>query len=229
MRRWVAAAALLLLASPVPVRAEGQIWATASVTASLARRWRLNVEVQPRWERDVSEYTQTVARVQVGYTLPKTAIVWGGVEYHAPAGPTARAERRIWQAVTWAAHEGGWALGQRARLEERWLDGAPSLVLRARYQLRATHPLGRSPWGVIGVGELYVTVRGTRLGPSQGLDRGRLGAGMSRRLLPELAIEAGYFREYINRPAPLASQINNVLVANLAMRFPASIRARPAD
>ena len=126
-------------------------------------------------------------------------------------------------------HDGPWTLSQRARLEERWLDQAPSLVLRARYQLRATRPIRGGPWGVIGMGELFLTVRGTRLGPDQGVDRGRLGAGMSRRLAPQVAVEAGYVWEYINRPTPEPNAINGALAMNVAVRFPADIHTRPAD
>lgn len=229
-RRIVAMATLVAVGAPAAARAEGQAWVTASVTAALTGRLRVNLEVQPRWERDISEYTQTVARGQVGRVFSNTMIVWGGFEYHDPAGPTARREHRVWQSLSWTSRAGAWTLAQRARLEERSLALAPSLVLRARYQLRATRPLRpHSPWGVIAVGEMFVTLRGSSPGPSQGVDRGRLAGGLSRRLTPQLAIDAGYVREYVNQPAPTANQVNNSLVANVAMRFPATLRTRPAD
>jgi Protein of unknown function (DUF2490) len=223
-------AALGVLALPARARAEGRLWVTASMTASLAKAWRLNAEVSPRWERDVSEYTRTVLRAQVGRVLPRTLVVWGGFEYNDPVGPLARREDRLWQSLTWTSHVGSWALGQRARLEERFLDRAPSMALRTRYQLRATHAIGANgPWSVIAAGELFVTLRGTRLGPSQGLDRGRLTAGLSRRLTPELSVDVEYFREYIDRPHPVPDQINNTLAARFAMRVPPSVRGSRAD
>jgi hypothetical protein len=230
IRRVGVLAALALFGMPARLMAEGQIRATASLAASLASRWHVTVEVQPRWERDVSEYTQTVVRAEAGYQMPRAIFLWGGVEHHEPSSPTALREDRLWQAVTWTSHAGHWTFGHRARLEERWLALVPSVVLRGRYQLRTARPLGpHSPWGVIGVAELYVTLRGARPGPVQGIDRGRLAAGLSRRVSPRLTVETGYACEYINRPAPVPNHVNNILVANLAVRLPTAPHPAPAD
>ena len=80
-RRAVAALGVLplILALPSSARADTQLWVMASMTRSLSDQWRVNVEVAPRWERDVSDYSRTVmraqlARVQTSPRIMKVAV-----------------------------------------------------------------------------------------------------------------------------------------------------------
>jgi hypothetical protein len=75
------------LACAAPARADGQVWQMASVTKTLAVDWRLNVDFAPRWERDASDYSRSVLRVQVARVLE-------------PSSPSSRATDRG-RASTW--------------------------------------------------------------------------------------------------------------------------------
>jgi hypothetical protein len=208
------------LGSPVPARADGQLWVLASMSKSFAESWRVNVEVAPRWERDASDYSRTVMRAQVGKFLRKTLVVGGGYEFQNPASFYVRREHRIWQQVAVQQQAGGWLLSHRARLEERWLRNIDPLVVRARYQFRAGRPLGSSgDWTWFVIDELLVTVRGDDLVYPQGLDRHRLGAGIGRALSPHLTVETGYTWQAINRPGRIPVQNDHLFLVNLLARY----------
>ncbi len=113
---------------------------------------------------------QTELRVGLQHVVGRRFRVAAGgqVNHNSPYGPFPAAgpfgERRLWQHVLQDQRLGPIALQHRYRMEERWTErpvrpgaaGAPDVVfsLRARYQLRATLPLG--PAGAAHPG--YVTV-----------------------------------------------------------------------
>jgi len=210
----------LVLGPAAPASADGQLWLLASITKTVADVWRLNAEVAPRYEQDVSDYSRTVMRVQVSRLLGKRVWLGAGYEHHSPDAPYVRVENRIWQQVQIQHPAGGWTLSHRARIEERWLEFAQSMSMRARYQFRASHPFARgSRWSWLVLDELLVTTRGARLGPPQGFDRHRVGGGLSRALSAHVSVEGGYTWQYLNRPAPIPNQHDHFAVLSLLARY----------
>ncbi len=208
------------LACVVPAWADGQVWLLASVTKTLAVDWRLNVDFAPRWERDASDYSRSVLRVQIARVLGKQVTVGFGYEFTEPASAIVRRENRIWEQVQAQQRVGAWTLSHRGRLEQRWLHLAPSLVVRTRYQFRAAHPIAQSRvWSWLVLDEVLYTLRGTALGPAQGLDRHRLGGGISRVLSDHLTVEGGYTWQFLNRPRPLSNQHDHFAVLALLARY----------
>jgi len=209
-----------LLACAVPAWADGQVWFLASVTKTLAVDWRLNVDFAPRWERDASDYSRSVLRLQIARALGKQVTLGGGYEHTEPASPIVRRENRIWEQVQVQQQVGGWTLSHRGRLEQRWLRLAPSLVVRTRYQFRAAHPIAHSArWSWLVLDEVFYTLRGTALGPTQGFDRFRLGTGLSRVLSAHVTVEGGYTWQFINHPRPLSNQNDHLAVFALFARY----------
>jgi hypothetical protein len=205
---------------PAPARADGQLWVLLSVTRSFATDWRLSVEASPRWERDMSDYSRTALRTQLARAVSKSTALGAGFEFQEPAAAYNRRERRIWQQVQVQHDVRGWSLSHRARLEERWLQNADSVVVRTRYQLRASHPVATgSPWSWQVFQEFLYTLRGSRRASAQGVDRQRLGGGLSRAISPHLSVEGGYMWQYINRPEPSPGQVDHVLVTAASYRF----------
>jgi hypothetical protein len=204
----------------MPVWADGQVWLLASVTKTLAVDWRLNVDFAPRWERDASDYSRSVLRVQIARVLGKQVTVGVGYEFTEPASPIVRRENRFWEQVQVQQRVGAWTLSHRGRLEQRWLHLAPSLVVRTRYQFRAAHPIAQSrTWSWLVVDEVLYTLRGTALGPAQGLDRHRLGGGISRVLSEHVTLEGGYTWQFINRPRPLSNQHDHFAIFAFLARY----------
>ena len=67
--------------------------------------------------------------------------------------------------------------------------------------------------------EVFYTLRGTALGPTQGFDRHRLGGGISRVLSAHVTVEGGYTWQFINRPRPLPDQHDHLAVFSLFARY----------
>ena len=211
---------LAALAVPAPALADGQLWVLASMTKAFAEDWRLNVDVAPRWERDVSDYSRTVMRAQLARLVRKHVALGAGYEFQNPASVYVRREHRIWQQVQIQQPAGRWSLSHRARLEQRWLRGVDPLVLRTRYQFRAARPVGASPvWSWLLLDEVFYTVRGDDLVYPQGFDRHRLGTGIGRVLSPHLTAEWGYTWQAINRPGRIPVQHDHMIVFNLLARY----------
>lgn len=210
----------LVLGSGVPALADGQLWLLASVTKTIGEVWRLNAEVAPRWEQDVSDYSRTVLRTQVARRVGERVWLGAGYEHHSPDALYVRRENRVWQQVQILHPAGGWTLSHRARIEERWLEFAQEMSMRARYQFRASHPITRgSRWSWLVLDEVLVTTRGARLGPPQGFDRHRIGGGVGRTLNDHVSIEGGVTWQYINRPPPLRNQNDHWIVLSLLARY----------
>ena len=221
-RRAAAALCLLslVLALPSPARADTQLWVLASVTRSLSDQWRVNAEVAPRWERDASDYSRTVMRTQLARVFGGNVALGVGYEFQNPAAPYVRREHRIWQQVQAQQAAGRWTLSHRARLEQRWLREIDPLVLRARYQFRAAHPIGQSrAWSWLLLDEVLYTLRGDDRTYTQGLDRHRLGTGLGRVVSAHLSVESGYTWQVINRRGPIPVQHDHIIVFNVLTRY----------
>jgi hypothetical protein len=210
----------LLLVLPWSARADTQLWVMASMTRSLSDQWRVNAEIAPRWERDASDYSRTVMRAQLARVFAGNVAFGVGYEFQNPSAPYVRREHRIWQQVQIQQPAGRWSLSHRARIEQRWLRDIDPLVLRARYQFRASHPIGPSrAWSWLLLDEILYTVRGDDRAYTQGLDRHRLGSGLGRVLSPHLAIEGGYTWQVINRPGPIPVQHDHMILLNVLARY----------
>lgn len=211
---------LIILVLPSPAGADTQLWVMASITRSLSEQWRVNAEVAPRWERDVSDYSRTVMRAQLARVFGSSVALGVGYEFQNPSAPFVRREHRIWQQVQLQHSGRRWTLSQRVRFEQRWLRDIDPLVLRARYQFRASRPLGHSrAWSWLLLDEILYTVRGDDLAYRQGLDRHRLGSGLGRVLSPHLTIEGGYTWQVINRPGRTPEQHDHMIVLNVLARY----------
>lgn len=168
----------------------------------------------------MSDYSRTALRAQLARMVSKSVALGVGFEFQEPAATFTRRERRIWQQVQVQHQLAGWALSHRARVEERWLQYAESTVVRARYQVRAAHAVAEgSRWSWQVFDEVLYTLRGSRAGAAQGLDRQRLGGGLSRAISPHLTVEGGYMWQYVNRPASLPGQSDHALVTAASYRF----------
>ena len=154
--------------------------------------WRLNAEVAPRYEQDVSDYSRTVVRAQVSRLLGKRVWLGAGYEHHSPDAPV-RAPRephlaagadsascgRLDALIARAWRSAGWSSRSRCRCG-RGTSSAPvtrsrreSLVMAGARRAAGHHPRRAS-------------------GPPQGFDRHRVGGGLGRALSAHVSIEGGY-------------------------------------
>jgi hypothetical protein len=209
-----------LLGFPVPARADAQLWVLASMTKAIAEEWRINVDVAPRWERDVSDHSRTVLRSQLARFVRSNIAVGVGYEFQNPASFYVRREHRVWQQVAIQHTAAGWQLSHRARIEQRWLRDVDPLVVRTRYAVRAARYVDASRrWQWFVLDEAMYTVRGDDVVYPQGFDRNRLGAGVGRAVSPHLTLETGYTWQAINRQGRIPTQHDSMIVLNVLARY----------
>jgi hypothetical protein len=65
--------------------------------------------------------------------------------------------------------------------------------------LKVSKRIRQSKFSLVGYDELFVTLNTIRDGPSRGIDRNRVFAGLSYALSRRQSVECGYRVEYINR------------------------------
>lgn len=164
----------------------------------------------------------------------------GQVVHNSPYGPFPAAgafgERRLWQHVLQDQRLGPVALQHRYRMEERWTDrpvrsgsaGVPDVVfsLRARYQLKATLPLGAAgashPGYVSASEELFKSV-----GPhasSNLIDQNRAYVGLGVRWSRVLRGEVGYVEQRILRANGRQLEHGHTAQLSLGLTRPAARR-----
>ena len=202
---------------------ELQLWVSATTQGAIGGPYRLSAELHGRWSDNLQNYERTVLRLQAGRALTRHLTAWFGFEQNWPLAGRIPEEARIWQQVIFVQPAGIWALSHRARIEERFVDGADRMVPRFRYSLRATRPLqAEGPWGAVIAAEVFLQLRDAyregQLYPA-GFDRDRVQAGISRRLTHALAIEPAYILQFVNAPTPLPNRREHILQLQVVHRF----------
>ena len=66
------------------------------------------------------------------------------------------------------------------------------MIARTRYRLHAAHPLGSTPWYLVGSDEVFVNLNNQGEGPVSGFEQNRLFTGVGVHLGGHLRAELGY-------------------------------------
>ena len=137
----VASALLLLsLGSADATMSDIQVWPGASVNHGLGEDFGLHLQARGRFDDDVSETKDYLIRPFFTWRATEAVTLDLGYDYlHSFTG---RTENRIWQAGQYRLKWRGFTLGNRIRIDQRFLEGVNGVVARFRYRLRTTHPLG---------------------------------------------------------------------------------------
>lgn len=83
-------------------------------------------------------------------------------------------------------------------MDQRFVEGVGGVVLRGRYRLRATHPVGSARWYLAGSDEAFVNLNDRGEGPIDGFEQNRLRGAFGWRG-KRWRIEAGYEWQYARR------------------------------
>lgn len=202
-----ALAATVVFASPrfACAQADGDrhLWVQAVAVLRVSESWRIHLEEQPRWFDDVSAPFQNVFRTAVGRQLGPRVTVWAGHGWVAkPPGPGVKHEQRAWEQVSVALPAAGrWTNSLRWRQEQRWQPNWDGTSHRVRLMARTVRPLGGSRWSAVLWDEAMVTLSATGEGPPKGFDQNRLFGGVSRRVSPHAAVDAGYMWFAVRQPS----------------------------
>jgi hypothetical protein len=209
---------------PAQTASDEAVWTTVSMRGQLteAGSWAWSADTLVRSRDGVNTLDFLFQRV----------MVTGGVGEHATAGIAyafgagfletgTLFEHRIAQQLTWAS-------GRRTRvslrnlLEERFISGRTSVLLRAREQVKVAWPLAsRGRLAAIVSDEVLVQADARRVSTPV-LDGNRLFVGVGRRLTPRSAMEVGYLNALV-RSGSHGYRRSHVLSASLA----ATLQRRP--
>ena len=179
------------------------LWVQAVAVLRVSEHWRVHLEEQPRWFDDVSAPFQNLVRTAVGRQLGPRFSLWAGHAWVAkPPGPGVKHEQRAWQQLLLTPPvTRGWTTSFRWRQEQRWQRDWDGTSHRIRLMARAAHSIGSSRWLAVGWDEAMVTLSATGEGPPKGFDQNRLFGGVSRRVSPHAAVDAGYMWFAVRQPS----------------------------
>ena len=196
MRRVVIAllvgAAALLTGAASGHADDVQQWSSLKVTHPLDERFDLSLLVEGRFGDDISEVDTVILRPDIGYHLSDHVTLFLGYDYYEQPQPGDASENRVWQQLGIKYPAGDLAIGNRLRIEQRFIDNVSGVTLRARYRLRLTHPLPDPDWQVIASNEIFANLNQEPGGPARGFDQNRLFGGIATHITPRLRLETGY-------------------------------------
>lgn len=209
---------LLALAVALPARAveeEAQAWFLATARGPIAGNWRLYVEAQPRIDGD--GLRQLILRPALGYQVARVWSLWQGYGW-TPSFDPFTSEQRLFQQSLLEMPRGilPFAVTNRTRIEERWIENVSGVSVRARHMLRVTQPLdsgGR--WALVAYDEPFATLNPTGGGPRSGFDQNRAFLGFSRALGSGTRIELGYLNQFLNAASPSPDIVRHVALVGL--------------
>ena len=177
---------------------EPRIWTNVQTQgrfeASSAWRWTSDSIMRTRDGAGALDFL--AERIVVTRELTRRSSVGVGYAYGAgfPDAGSLR-EHRFVQQYAWS---GGVRrrVSLKSRVEERFVTGHASMLLRARQQVRVTWPLATRR-GLQGVTSNELFVRTTASTPaSWGFDSNRMFVGIARTLTPRTGMEIGYTNVY---------------------------------
>jgi hypothetical protein len=151
--------------------------------------------------------------------VTKRLELFGGWELTVPGSRVVRKEQRLWEQLEYTVPLGQWSIANRARLEQRFVDGVTGTAARLRYRFRVERPLGRTRWTVGASDELWVHLNTVRFAANRGLDQNRLALNAERALSRHLLIEPGYIYIYANAPPPARNGAAHVMTLQVTARF----------
>lgn len=213
---WLAAAAiassLSILSLPADAtESDEQLWATGRVHHPIGQRFAVSFLAQGRFADDMSESDAWLVRPAVDYRLWESVFVGAGYDYFRLIGRSE--ENRFWQEAALPLRFGDLVVGNRARIEQRWIEGVSGVVARFRYRIRCAHPIARSPAYLVFANELFVNLNDRGEGPKQGFEQNRLGGSLGIHVGRRVRAELGYQWRHLDLRS--SEKNDHVLTLNL--------------
>lgn len=207
-----------------------RLWSPVFLTVKLPSSFLAYMEVNPRFADldDAGHIDQLLLRPAIGYQLTEKVSIWQGYAWvgnfnqkHTPPQSPFFEENRIYQQINYAHKFPALNTLSRARLEERWIEGAAGTAVRLRLMLRGLYPLPIAPeWGVVSYDEVFINLNTVdqvqSRGPAAGFDQNRFFIGINRTFSKYFNMDFGYQNQLLNsRSIPnLANQMNHVILLN---------------
>lgn len=169
-----------------------QQWTTATVAHKIDNHFTLSLASRIRFDDNVSRAKDLMFRPAVKVAVLPPFSMGLGYDYVYSYAANSSTEHRIWEQAGLKIDLDDLSIGNRLRVEERFIEGVSGVVVRARFRLRLAHPLGDSDWQVIGSNEVFVNLSNRGAGPVSGFEQNRLFGGLGRTLWNDVRFEFGY-------------------------------------
>jgi len=137
----------------------------------------------------------------LGYKINENHTICAGFGFQHVLEPLASVptnESRGWQQYNFEVFTPYGGLKLSSRLEERTVNNAAGLAIRARQLTQWTYPLN-DLWYLIAAEEVFLNLNTVAWGPVAGYDQNRVFAGIGYRLTNTTRAEIGYLNNFINR------------------------------
>jgi hypothetical protein len=171
-----------------------QFWPAITLNHGFTGTWGGHLQIRARFDDDVSETKDLLIRPFISWDPVHSVTLELGYDYlHSY---TASSENRVWQA---AGHRVKWRdfkLNNRIRLDERFVEDVPGVVVRFRYRFRASHPIAGSAFYAAISDEVFANVNDQGSGPVYGFEQNRLRFALGGSYFKRLRTEAGYEYQY---------------------------------
>lgn len=173
------------------------IWSPIYLQAPIKEKGIGYFEVNPRFVNKSRDADQLLIRPAFGFKLTDRLSIWQGYAWIHNYRPNFKQEHRIWQQLLYDHKLSKLGITHRFRLEERFLETADEVSIRARYNIRGTLPLSET-WALTSYEELFVNLNSADGGPSDGIDQNRFFVGVRKKFTDKFTAETGYQLQHIN-------------------------------
>lgn len=202
-RRSAAFVLTLLLCSSELAADDLQQWTSLLLTNRFDERWSATFLTQGRIDDDTTGGQILLLRPELGYNVSREVQFSLGFDYFTKFNEGRSNEYRVWEQLGVEQNLGGVGITNRVRVEQRFIDGADGVGLRARYRLRGQGWLGAErDWLLFASNEVFFNINDVERGPRAGFNQNRLQTGLGYKLRKGARIEAAHqWTAYANRNA----------------------------
>jgi len=205
IRSLLALLTLLVIVAVTPrahaLEDDEQYWAAVYVQAPVVEKLKLWVEPQFRYVPNEAFDRRVIARGALYYPLGAGFTAWAGYAWTPMWKKSDRIdEHRPWQQLMHSYDRRGVTFVNRFRFEERFIENADSVSLRARYMARVQYrPKEWRGFGLVMWDELFVNANTTTNGPKSGVDQNRFA----------LALQYAFNKTFILEPTYMINGVNS--------------------
>jgi len=220
-----------LLFSPVlAIEDDLGLWTPIYLKAPITEKVKVNFEVNPRIQENVTHINQLLIRPSVGYQLNKHWSIWQGYAWVTNYIPHFVSEQRIWEQVLYEKESkkfSRFSFSNRLRLEERFIQKVHGTPVRIRNMFRFQYALDKDKkWSAILYDEPFINLSTHHGGPQSGVDQNRLFIGLNHKFSSYISAEGGYLMQYLNIHAPRQDRINHNILLSLYFSLPQIIKSK---
>ena len=206
------------------------LWAPVYLKIPVTEKVKVNFEVNPRIQENVTHINQLLIRPSIGYQLNEHWSIWQGYAWVTNYIPSFVSEQRIWEQILYERESkrfSRFSFSNRLRLEERFIQNINGVPVRIRNMLRVQYVLDKNKrWSAVLYDEPFINLSSHYGGPQTGIDQNRLFLGLNHKLNQHISAEGGYLMQYLNLHSPNRGRINHNILLSLYFTLPQIIKSK---